>query len=148
MTVKTYMAKAADQVQREWVHVDATDQVLGRLASKLARVLMGKHKPTYTPHIDMGDFVVVTNAELIRVTGRKAEQKTYPYYTGFRGGLKENTYAELLERDPGRILTLAVKRMLPKNKLGRAQLSKLKVHAGNDHPHAAQNPKPLDLSRI
>jgi len=148
MTAKTYMAKAKDQAQREWVHVDATDQVLGRLAAKLARVLMGKHKPTYTPHIDMGDFVVVTNVEKIRVTGKKAESKTYPYYTGYRGGLKENTYAELLERDPGRILQLAVKRMLPKNKLGRTMLSKLKTCAGSDHPHAAQNPQPLDLSKI
>jgi large subunit ribosomal protein L13 len=148
MTAKTYMAKTKDQAQREWVHVDATDHVLGRLASKLACVLMGKHKPTYTPHIDMGDFVVVTNVEKIRVTGRKAEQKVYPYYTGYRGGLKEFTYAELMERDPGRILHLAVRRMLPKNKLGGTMLSKLKTCVGPDHKHGAQNPQPLDLSKI
>lgn len=145
---KSYMAKAEDQAQREWVHVDATDQVLGRLASQLAMVLMGKHKPTYTPHIDMGDFVVVTNVEKIRVTGRKALTKTYPYYTGFRGGLKENTYAELMERDPARVLRLAVRRMLPKSKLGAAMLSKLKAYGGTEHPHSSQLPKSLDLTKI
>lgn len=141
----TYMAKASDQAQREWLHVDATDKVLGRLAAELAQILMGKHKPTYTPHIDMGDFVVVTNVEKIRVTGRKALTKTYPYYTGYRGGLKEQTYAELMEKDPAQVLRLAVRRMLPKSKLGVAQLSKLKAYAGADHPHASQQPKPFAL---
>lgn len=145
---KTYLAKAGDQSQRAWVHVDATDQTLGRLATKLAMVLMGKHKPTYTPHIDMGDYVVVTNVDKIRVTGRKALTKTYPYYTGYRSGLKENTYAELMERDPARVLRLAVRRMLPKSKLGIAQLSKLKAYAGGEHPHAAQQPQNLDLTNI
>lgn len=145
--MKTYLAKTSDQSAREWFHVDATDQVLGRLAVKLATILMGKHKPTYTPHIDMGDFVVVTHVDKIRVTGRKREQKTYPYYTGYRGGLKENTFAELMERDPARVLNLAVRRMLPKSKLGRTMLTKLKVYSGGEHPHSAQGPKTLDLSK-
>jgi len=148
MTQTTYMAKASDQTQREWLHVDAADQTLGRLAAKLARVLMGKHKPTYTPHIDMGDFVVVTNVEKIRVSGRKRDQKTYPYYTGYRGGLKELTYRELMERDPARVLKLAVKRMLPKSTLGKQMLAKLKAYPGGEHPHSSQKPQPLDLSKI
>lgn len=146
--MKTYMAKAADQKNREWLVVDATDQVLGRLSTKLARVLMGKHKPTYTPHIDMGDFVVVINADKIRVTGKKAEAKTYPYYTGWRGGLKERTFAHMRVQNPGWVIQQAVRRMLPKNKLGRTMLAKLKTYAGSDHPHGAQAPKPADLAKV
>ncbi|MGE0706375.1 MAG: 50S ribosomal protein L13 [Planctomycetota bacterium] len=145
--MKTYLATAKDQAKREWLHADATDQVLGRVAAKVAMVLMGKHKPTYTPHIDMGDFVVVTNVDKIRLTGKKRDTKTYPYYTGYRGGLKAHTFEELIERDPGRVLRLAVKRMLPKTKLGRAMLGKLKAYGGSEHPHGAQQPKPLDLSK-
>jgi len=146
-TPKTPMTKAAE-AQRDWWTVDATDQVLGRLASRLARVLQGKHKPTYTPHVDDGDFVVVTNAEKVRVTGKKAWNKVYPYYTGWTGGLKSKTYGEIMEQDPAQIVRLAVKRMLPKSKLGRQMLTKLKVYAGGEHPHAAQKPQPLDPSKI
>ena len=127
--MKTYMAKAADQQIRRWVLVDANDQILGRLAAKVARVLQGKHRPEYTPHFDVGDFVVVINAEKVRVTGRKREQKTYPYYTGWRGGYKEIPFADLIERDPARVIELAVKRMLPKSKLGTSMLGKLKAKA-------------------
>lgn len=150
--MKTYMAKASEQetgpAARRWHLIDATDQPLGRMAARLAKVLQGKHKPEYTPHIDMGDFVVVINAEKVKLTGKKAESKTYPYYTGWRGGLKERTYAELIETDPGRVIQYAVKRMLPKSKLGRSMLGKLKVHAGPEHPHTAQQPQPLDLAKI
>jgi len=146
--MKTYLAKAADQSTRQWYVVDATDLVLGRMASKLATVLMGKHKPEYTPHIDMGDFVVVINAEKFKLTGRKREQKTYPYYTGWRGGLKERTFHGEMERDPSRVIHTAVRRMLPKSKLGRTMLTKLKTYKGSEHPHAAQQPKPLDLAKI
>ena len=146
--MKTYMAKAADLQAREWLVVDATDLVLGRLATKLARVLMGKHKPTYTPHIDTGDFVVVLNCDKLRVTGRMHETKSYPYYTGWRGGLKERQFSTLIEEDPGRVIRYAVQRMLPKSKLGRKMLGKLKTYAGAEHPHGAQQPKPLDLQKI
>lgn len=142
------MAKAADQKSRTWHVVDGTDLVLGRLASKLAKVLQGKHKPQYTPHVDMGDFVVVINADKVKVTGRKADQKEYPYYTGYAGGYKKETYSDLIERAPDRVLEMAVRRMLPKSKLGRSMLKKLKAYGGGEHPHAAQNPKPLDLQKI
>jgi len=146
--MKTYMAKAADQATRTWYVVDATDQVLGRLSTKLARILMGKHKPTYTPHVDMGDFVVVINTDKVRLTGRKHDQKTYPYYTGWRSGLKERPVGVMLEKDPGWVLQAAVRRMLPKTVLGRRMLSKLKAYGGGEHPHAAQNPQPIDLEKI
>ena len=146
--MKTYMAKAADQTNREWLLVDADGQVLGRLATKLARILQGKHKPTYTPHIDMGDFVVVTNVDKLKVTGKKREQKSYPYYTGWRGGLKERPLSTQLDKDPAWVLQTAVRRMLPKGVLGRQMLTKLKSYAGTDHPHAAQNPQPTDLEKI
>ncbi|MEZ6186129.1 MAG: 50S ribosomal protein L13 [Planctomycetota bacterium] len=147
--MKTYMAKTADQTKRGWYHVDATDQVMGRLATKLAKVLMGKHRPTYTPHVDMGDFVVVTNVGKIRLTGNKAESKEYPYYTGYIGGLKANTFSEFVESGRAEeTLKLAVKRMLPKSKLGRQMLGKLKAYHGSEHPHGAQNPQPLDLEKI
>ncbi len=146
--MKTYMAKAGDQSTRKWLIIDGTDQVLGRLSTKLARILMGKHKPTYTPHIDMGDFVVLLNADKVRVTGKKAEKKTYPYYTGWRGGLKERTYSEMMEKDPGWVVKEAVRRMPPKSKLGKTMLAKLKTYRGADHPHAAQKPQPVDLAKV
>ena len=146
--MKTYMAKAADQKNREWHIIDASGQTLGRLSTKIARVLMGKHKPTYTPHIDMGDFVVVINADKVHLSGKKREQKTYPYYTGWRGGYKERTFETMIEKDPGWVLKTAVRRMLPKSILGRGMLRKLKAYGGTDHPHGAQNPQPLDLEKI
>lgn len=148
LRARTYTAKAADQVGREWFILDGTDQVLGRMATRLARVLMGKHKPTYTPHCDMGDFVVLLNADKIRVTGRKAQDKNYQYYTGWVGGLKTETYSELMDRDPGRVIKLAVRRMLPKTKLGRQMLRKLKIYRGTEHPHVAQKPRNLELARV
>lgn len=141
--VKSYMAKPG-QVPQNWWIVDGTDRVLGRLASDIAVVLMGKHRPTYTPHVDTGDFVIVVNVEKIAMTGRKWEQKTYAHYTGYPGQRVEGA-SSLRERAPDRILTEAVRRMLPKNRLGRQMLSKLKVYAGPDHPHQAQQPKPADF---
>ena len=140
---KTYVAKPGEVTQK-WLHVDATDKIVGRLASEIAVRLMGKHRPTYTPHVDTGDFVVVTNAEKVRFTGNKWEQKTYAWYTGYPGQRTE-TAGTRLERRPEQILREAVRRMLPKNKLGRQMLSKLKVYAGPDHPHQAQQPEPSDM---
>ncbi len=140
-TIRSYAAKK-DEVEREWYHVDATDKVLGRLASRIATVLMGKHKPTYTPHVDTGDFVVVTNVENIRLTGRKSETMSYPYYTYYPGGYKVVPYKRMFEKHPERVLQEAVRRMLPKNKLARHMLKKLKVYRGDTHPHAAQTPRP------
>ncbi len=134
-----------DQVDRTWWLVDATDQVLGRLAARIARILQGKHRPTYTPNQDTGDFVVVVNAEKVRVTGRKATQKTYDWYTYYPGGRKVVTFEEMVKKHPTRPIELAVRRMLPKNRLGRQMLRKLKVYAGPDHPHQAQRPRPLAL---
>lgn len=138
----TFTAKA-HEVQRDWYVVSAQDQVLGRLASRIATVLMGKHKPTYTPHVDTGDFVVVTDAEKINVTGNKRAEKIYQHYTLYPGGLVSETLEDLLERKPEFILRKAVERMLPKTKLGKQMLTKLKIHAGPTHPHAAQKPVPL-----
>jgi large subunit ribosomal protein L13 len=138
--MKTYSQKASE-VQRDWYVVDAENQVLGRLATQIATLLRGKHKPTYTPSMDGGDFVVVVNAEKIRITGRKAEQKVYHRHTGYPGGLRTTTYRTMLQRHPDRILRLAVKGMLPKGRLGRRQLLKLRVYAGPTHPHAAQQPR-------
>jgi large subunit ribosomal protein L13 len=137
------MAKA-DSVERKWHHVDATDKVLGRLASDIAVVLMGKHRPTYTPHVDTGDFVVVTNAEKVHLSGNKWEQKKYTWYTGYPGQ-KSETAATRMEKKPTQILRDAVRRMLPKNRLGRQMLSKLKLYAGPDHPHQAQQPESRDF---
>jgi large subunit ribosomal protein L13 len=143
------MATAKDPlVDRRWYVVDAKDMVLGRLAAKVATVLMGKHKPSYTPHLDTGDFVVVINADQVRLTGDKRWTKEYPYFTGWRSGLKAHTFQDLIERDPGRVIRMAVKRMLPKSILGRNMLGKLKAYGGADHPHAAQKPEPLDLTTI
>jgi len=146
-TDKCYQAKKGE-VQRNWYWVDAEDKVLGRLATKLATVLMGKNKPTYTPHIDTGDFVVVTNAEKIKLTGRKREQKEYASYSYYPGGRKVTPYIDLQKRHPDRIIKYAVRRMLPKSAMGRRLLTKLKVYRGSEHPHQAQQCQPLDLDAI
>ncbi|MAG58391.1 MAG: 50S ribosomal protein L13 [Planctomycetes bacterium] len=140
----TYNAKPSE-VAHAWVHYDATDAVLGRLAVDIARRLMGKHRAIYTPHVDTGDFVVVTHCEKVKVTGRKAEQKVYRHHTGYIGHLRELTYERVMERHPERILSLAVRRMMPKTKLGRKMFSKLKVYAGAEHPHEAQKPETVTL---
>lgn len=131
------------EIERKWYHVDADGEVVGRLASRIAVVLKGKHKGQYTPHADTGDFVVVTNAEKVRFTGKKWSDKMYYRYSGFVGGIKENTAAELREKHPEDILRLAVKRMLPNTPLHRKMLTKLKIYAGSEHPHSAQKPAPL-----
>lgn len=140
-TLRSYVAKK-EQVDRQWYHVDATDRVLGRLASQIATVLMGKHKPTYTPHVDTGDGVIVTNAEKLRVTGKKRDTKQYTSYSYYPGGFKVVPFRRMFEKHPERVLTLAVRRMLPKNKLARHMLAKLKVYRGETHPHSAQQPIP------
>lgn len=132
----------ADTVRRDWWLVDAADEILGRLAARIATILMGKHKPTYTPHVDTGDCVVVVNADKIRVTGKKMQAKVYHKYSGYIGGLKSRTLGEMLAANPAHVIRLAVRRMLPKNRLGRQMLAKLKVYAGPEHPHQAQQPKP------
>jgi large subunit ribosomal protein L13 len=142
--MKTYNAKPGE-VAREWYLVDADGLTLGRLATRIADTLRGKRKPQYTPHVDTGDFVVVVNAERIAVTGNKLDQKRYYRHSGYPGGLRSRTLREQLERRPTEVLRTAVKGMLPKNRLARQQLTKLKIYAGPEHPHAAQNPRPLDL---
>jgi large subunit ribosomal protein L13 len=139
---KTYVTKRED-VEREWYVVDASGQTLGRLATRVARILRGKHKPIYSPSVDTGDYVIVVNAERIHVTGRKLDQKIYYRHTGYPGGLKEITLRNLLQKHPTRVIEHAVRGMLPKNRLGRRMFKKLKVYAGPDHPHVAQQPKPL-----
>lgn len=139
---KCYQAKPGD-ITRKWYVVDATDRVLGRLAVRIANVLMGKHKPTYTPHLDTGDFVVVVNADKVKVTGRKRETMVYRRYSSYPSGLKELPFQQMLERHPERVLREAVRRMLPKNALARHMLQKLKLYAGPQHPHQAQQPEPL-----
>jgi len=143
--MKTYVAKSTDR-QRDWYVVDAEGKTLGRLATQLADILRGKRKPTYTPHVDTGDFVVVVNAEKIRVTGNKLADKTYYRHSGYPGGIKSRTLAEMLERRPEEVIRKAVKGMLPRNRLARQQLTKLKVYAGPDHPHAAQQPETLEVT--
>ncbi|HET7571519.1 MAG TPA: 50S ribosomal protein L13 [Gaiellaceae bacterium] len=142
--MKTYNAKPGE-VAREWYVVDATGQTLGRLATQIADTLRGKRKPQYTPHVDTGDFVVVVNAEKIAVTGNKLDQKRYYRHSGYPGGLRSRTLRDQLERRPTEVIRTAVKGMLPKNRLARQQLTKLKVYAGPEHPHGAQNPRPLNL---
>ncbi|MCG6870696.1 MAG: 50S ribosomal protein L13 [Gammaproteobacteria bacterium] len=142
--MKTFSAKSED-VQRDWFLVDASDKVLGRLASEIAKRLRGKHKAVYTPHVDTGDYIVVINAERVRLTGNKEQNKVYYRHTGFPGGIKSITAAELRERAPERLLENAVKRMLPRNPLGRAMFRKLKVYSGTEHRHQAQQPKPLEI---
>jgi large subunit ribosomal protein L13 len=142
--MKSYMARPLE-VERRWYVVDAEGQTLGRLATEIARILRGKNKPQYTPHVDTGDFVVVVNAEKVVVTGKKAEQKVYRRHSGYPGGLKETSYEQMMERRPTEILRKAVKGMMPKNRLARQQLRKLKIYAGPEHPHAAQNPQPYEV---
>jgi len=141
---KTYVAKPED-IQREWWVVDAKGKNLGRLASRIAYLLRGKHKPIYSPHLDTGDFVIVTNAGQVVVTGRKLDQKIYYRHSGYPGGLRAVTLRQQLERHPTRVLHAAVRGMLPKNRLGRKMLKKLKIYAGPEHPHQAQQPKPLEF---
>lgn len=142
--MKTYYAKPGE-VEREWLLIDATDQVLGRVAAKAAMLLKGKHKPQYTPHVDTGDFVIIINADKIRVTGKKATDKVYYHHTGHAGGLKSETFQEAMAKHPERVIEHAVKGMLPKTTLGRKQGMKLKVYAGPDHPHAAQKPREIKM---
>ncbi|TCK02517.1 50S ribosomal protein L13 [Phorcysia thermohydrogeniphila] len=142
--MKTFMLRKED-VQRDWYVVDATGKTLGRLASEIAKILIGKHKPNYTPHVDNGDFVIVVNAEKIHVTGKKLEKKIYYKHTGYMGHLKETTLKEMLQKKPEEVIRLAVRGMLPKNKLRKRRMKRLKVYAGPEHPHAAQKPKPLEL---
>lgn len=144
MSVKTYVTKP-DEVEREWFVVDASGKTLGRLATEVARILRGKHKPIYSPMIDVGDYVIVVNAEKVRVTGRKLTQKFYYRHSGYPGGFKQISLRDMLARHPTRVIEYAVWGMLPKNALGRRMFRKLKVYAGPDHPHQAQNPKPLEL---
>ena len=147
MTVRTYTPKAGD-AQRQWLVIDATDVVLGRLASQVAVLLRGKHKPTFAPHVDMGDFVVIINADKVALTGAKLEQKHAYRHSGYPGGLKSRTYAEMLDKHPAKAVEKAVRGMLPKNSIGRAQLSKLKVYAGPEHPHQAQRPEPFEITQV
>jgi large subunit ribosomal protein L13 len=142
--MKTYSVKAGE-IERRWHVVDAEGKILGRLATEVARVLRGKHKPTYTPHLDTGDYVVVINASKVQLSGRKDEQKSYFKHTGYMGGEKFIPFKKMLEEHPERVIELAVKGMLPKNALGRQMRDKLKVYAGAEHPHAAQNPAPLTV---
>lgn len=142
--MSTFLAKH-HEVERKWYVVDATDLVLGDIASRVASILRGKHKPIYTPSVDTGDYVVIINADKIRVTGNKANYKLYKHYTGYAGGLREIPYKEVLKKHPERILEHAIKGMLPKNSLGRQMFKKLKVYAGPDHKHGGQNPEPLEI---
>ena len=142
--MKTFSAKA-HEVKRDWFVVDASNKVLGRLATEIARRLRGKHKAEYTPHVDTGDYIVVTNAEKLTVTGRKFKDKIYYSHSGHPGGIKEISFEKLQKKDPARIIELAVKGMLPKNPLGREMFRKLKIYVGSEHPHEAQQPKQLEI---
>jgi large subunit ribosomal protein L13 len=135
-----------EDVTRKWYVVDAENLVLGRLASEIAKILRGKHKPFFTPHVDTGDFVIVVNADKVTLTGKKWAQKTYRWHTGYPGGFREIVAEKMRQRHPERIIELAVRGMLPKNKLGRAMIRKLKVYASSTHPHAAQQPEPLQFA--
>jgi large subunit ribosomal protein L13 len=143
--MKTYVATPSTR-ERNWLVVDASGQTLGRLATQIADALRGKRKPEYTPHCDVGDFVIVVNAEKVAVTGNKRAQKLYYRHSGYPGGLRSRTLAEMLERRPEEVIRKAVKGMLPRNRLARQQLTKLKVYAGPDHPHEAQKPEPMEIS--
>ncbi|MEM7128705.1 MAG: 50S ribosomal protein L13 [Chloroflexota bacterium] len=144
--MKTFSPTAESaKAEREWWVVDATGMTLGRLASEIAKILRGKHKPTFSPHVDVGDFVIVTNCERIHVTGSKLDSVNYYRHSGYPGGIRSRTMREQLERFPDRVLFEAVKGMVPKNKLGRAQMKKLRIYAGSDHPHSAQKPKVLEF---
>lgn len=133
------------EVERKWYVIDAEGKTLGRLAAEISRLLRGKNKPQYTPHVDVGDFVVVVNAEKVEVSGRKAEQKVYRWHTGYPGGLRERSYKQMLQKKPEEILRQAVRGMMPKTRLGRRQLKKLKIYAGPEHPHAGQTPEPYEV---
>jgi len=143
--MKTISAKA-DDVKRDWFLVDADGKTLGRLATEIARRLRGKHKAIYTPHVDTGDYIVVINAEKVRVSGNKADDKMYYRHSGYMGGLKETSFNDMIQRSPERVIEIAVKGMLPRNPLGRAMYRKLKVYAGTQHQHTAQQPQPLDIN--
>ncbi len=143
--MKTPLPKV-NEIEKKWYVVDATDKVLGRLATQIAMRLRGKHRPDFTPHLDTGDFIIVINAEKIKLTGRKLDQKKYHRHSGYLGGLKTMTAKQMLEKKPEEVIRLAVRRMLPKNKLARHQLKKLKIYRGAEHPHQAQMPEPLELS--
>lgn len=142
--MKSYMARP-QQVERKWYVIDAEGRTLGRLASEIARLLRGKTKPQYTPHVDTGDFVIVVNADKVVVSGRKAEQKLYRRHTGYPGGLKEVTYEQMMDRKPAEILRKAIYGMMPKTRLARQQFRKLKIYAGPEHPHEAQTPEPYEV---
>jgi large subunit ribosomal protein L13 len=146
-TVRTYSPKPGD-ADRQWLVIDATDVVLGRLATQAATLLRGKHKPTFAPHADMGDFVIIINADKVALTGSKLQDKRAYRHSGYPGGLKSRTYAELLDHDARKAVEKAIKGMLPKNTLGRQQLAKLKVYAGAEHPHAAQKPVPFEITQV
>jgi len=141
---KTAVAKKQD-IEKRWYLIDAADKTLGRLASEVAKILMGKNKPIWTPNVDTGDFVVVVNASKVRVTGKKLDDKVYYKHSGYLGGLKKETLRSLMNRKPETVVTLAVRGMLPKTKLGRQMIKKLKVYKGSEHPHSAQNPQPVDV---
>jgi large subunit ribosomal protein L13 len=147
MTVRTFSPKAAD-IQRQWHVIDATDVVLGRLASQSAVLLRGKHKPVFAPHVDTGDFVIIVNAAKVALTGNKLRDKKAYRHSGYPGGLREMSYAELMAKSPERAVEKAVRGMLPKTTLGRHQLSKLKVYAGPEHPHQAQQPVPFEITQV
>ncbi|MDF3044928.1 MAG: ribosomal protein [Ornithinibacter sp.] len=145
--MRTYTPKPGE-ITRSWHVIDATDVVLGRLASQTAILLRGKHKPTFAPHVDVGDFVIIINADKVALTGAKVEQKKAYRHSGFPGGLTSQSYTELLAKSPEKAVEKAVRGMLPKNTLGRAQLSKLKVYTGGKHPHAAQQPQPFEITQV
>lgn len=145
--MKTFMPKRGE-IEKKWYVVDATDKVLGRLASRISLVLQGKHKPSYVPYLDTGDFVVVVNAEKIKLTGKKLADKTYKTHSGYIGNLKEKTLSELMETKPEDVIVKVVKGMLPKNKLAAKMIKKLKVYKGPEHPHKAETPEPLNLAKI
>lgn len=142
--MKSFVAKP-QEVEKDWFIVDAEGKTLGRLASEVAKVLRGKHKPTFTPHVDTGDFVVIINAEKVKITGKKLDQKMYRWHTGYLGHLRERTMRQMMQTKPETVMFQAVKGMLPKNSLGRKMATKCKVYAGAEHPHAAQNPKTLEI---
>lgn len=142
--IKTYTPKPED-IQREWFVIDAKDQTLGRLAARIAHILRGKHKPTYAPHMDMGDYVIVVNCDKIRVTGKKLDQKVYYRHSNYPGGFRSETLREVLQRHPDRVIQTAVRGMLPRTRLGRQQIKKLKIYQGATHPHEAQKPKVYEL---
>jgi large subunit ribosomal protein L13 len=143
-SMKSFMAKK-NEVEQRWLLVDADGAILGRMAARIAPILMGKTKPTYTPHVDVGDFVVVVNADKVRLTGKKAQNKEYDYYTHHPGGHKFVSFAEMIAKKPEKVVELAVRRMLPKNRLGRQMLKKLKVYSGPEHEHQAQKPEKIEL---